>query len=83
MRRQPRWCAAWTQEDLGRAVGVSASDTVASRLSSSPRLEVDKVVFRAMFVLGFELHVPDGTDVDRSRDDRWRGGESRAVLGAN
>lgn len=70
--RRSRVGAHLTQEDLAEQVGVSREWIGRLEAGSSPRLEVDKV-FRAMFVLGFELHAPDGTDVTEAGDDRSAG----------
>lgn len=60
--RRTRVHACLTQDDLADRVGVTREWIGRLERGNSPRLEIDKV-FRAMFVLGFELHAPDGTDV--------------------
>lgn len=60
--RRSRVGAHLTQDDLADQVGVTREWIGRLERGNSPRLETAKV-FRAMFVLGFELHAPDGTDV--------------------
>ena len=60
--RRSRLRAHLTQDDLADQVGATREWIGRLERGRSSRLEFDKV-FRAMFVLGFEVHAPDGTDV--------------------